>query len=185
MRPANVRLGFTMIEILVVVAIMAIVLGIGIPSMFRVITKTPMAQAVSAFVEGCDKARGAAILDGVPSELIIDVEDGRLILSVRTAPQWTHTGSEGEEGLVGGSKTLAGSGGFRTALSEDVVLRELFINQRDYLDASTTQTDDARIRFFPNGVCDEMNVLISLGSEFQKIMLDPVTGGTDVEKVKD
>ena len=179
--------GFTLVEILVVVAIMAVVMTIGIPSIFRVIKKGPMAQAVSDVVDGCDKARGAAILDGIPTELIFDAVDGRFVLSVRTAPQWASSSNQedGEIQVIGQGKAVSASGGFKATLHEDIVLREMFINQRDFLDSSVTESDDARIRFFPNGVCDEMNILLSYESTYMKIILDPVTGVTDVEKIRE
>src|SRR4029453_18387464 len=55
---------FTLIEIMIVVAIMGIILATGSPSIYRIWKKEGMRQAVSDVVEVCSNARARAIFSG-------------------------------------------------------------------------------------------------------------------------
>lgn len=68
--------GFTLIEILVVVAILGIIAAIGIPSMARTLQKEGMRKAVSEMVEACSDARAMAILKQETATLTIRPHDG-------------------------------------------------------------------------------------------------------------
>ena len=71
----NSRLAFTLIEIMIVVAIMGLIMAMGIPSLARSMRKEGMRKAVSDMVEACSGARAAAILSGQPAELVIRPQD--------------------------------------------------------------------------------------------------------------
>jgi prepilin-type N-terminal cleavage/methylation domain-containing protein len=64
--------GFTLVEIMVVVGIMAMVMGIGLPAVFYSFKKDPMRQGVDEVIEACNRARTQAILAGVTAELRIN-----------------------------------------------------------------------------------------------------------------
>ncbi|MEO6035164.1 MAG: prepilin-type N-terminal cleavage/methylation domain-containing protein [Verrucomicrobiota bacterium] len=66
---------FTLIEIMVVVAIIGIIMAMGIPSIARSMRKEGLRKAVSDMVEACSGARSAAILTGQPADLIIHPRD--------------------------------------------------------------------------------------------------------------
>src|ERR1051325_1591742 len=78
--PAARRDGFTLIEIMMVVGILGMVLAMGMPAFVRSVRKDPLRQAVNDIEEACSKAREAAILRGVPAELVISA-DGHLTVS--------------------------------------------------------------------------------------------------------
>ena len=60
-RPAAARArGFTMIELMVVIAIMAITLTIGVPAFVRALHKEGMRKAQSDLLEACQKARAGS-----------------------------------------------------------------------------------------------------------------------------
>lgn len=66
---------FTLVEIMIVVAIMGILMAMGIPSIARALRKEGMRKAVSDIVEACNGARAAAILTGQPADLVIRPHD--------------------------------------------------------------------------------------------------------------
>src|SRR5213596_4165867 len=78
--PATGRGGFTLIEIMMVVGILGMVLAMGMPAFVQSIRRDPLRQAVKDIEDACSKAREAAILRGVPAELVISA-DGHLTVS--------------------------------------------------------------------------------------------------------
>lgn len=74
-RPGPKR-GFTLIEIMIVVAILALVLATGVPAMFRAAEKDSMRAVVVGIVEACHFARAQAILTGTMKELVIRPREG-------------------------------------------------------------------------------------------------------------
>ena len=63
--------GFTLIEIMMVVAIIGLTLTMGIPSFVRVLKKEGMRKAESDLLEACQEARRAAIMDNQTTDLVI------------------------------------------------------------------------------------------------------------------
>src|SRR6188768_3288768 len=84
MRTARHTRGFTLIEIMIVIAIMAIVMTIGVPSIYRAMRRDDLARAMNDTVEGCKTARDRAILQGVPYEFVVS-EGGQLNARPRRA----------------------------------------------------------------------------------------------------
>jgi prepilin-type N-terminal cleavage/methylation domain-containing protein len=69
---------FTLIEIMIVVAIIGIIMAMGIPSIVRTMRKEGMRKAVSDLVEACSEARATAILSGTKADLVIRPQDGTI-----------------------------------------------------------------------------------------------------------
>jgi prepilin-type N-terminal cleavage/methylation domain-containing protein len=69
---------FTLIEIMVVVALIGIIMAMGIPSIVRSIRKEGMRKATSDLVEACNDARATAILSGTTSDMVIRPQDGTI-----------------------------------------------------------------------------------------------------------
>jgi prepilin-type N-terminal cleavage/methylation domain-containing protein len=182
---------YTLVEILLVIAIMAVILAIGIPSVFHNLRKSPMRQAVSDLQEACQTARVTAILRGAPAEVVISAQDGSL--SVRPAAQ------DREAGVAGGDDDFGGvaapmPGGAETAgtpsstpvptfsarLPESVAFKKLVVNLRDMM-----EYDQARIRFYPNGTCDAFAAtLLSEQNEERSITLEITTARDRVEVLR-
>ncbi len=69
------RRAFTLVEIMIVVAIIGIVMAMGIPSMVHAMKKEGLRKAVSDMVEACSSARADAILKAHTSDVVIRPKD--------------------------------------------------------------------------------------------------------------
>ena len=143
------RRAFTLLEIMIVTAIMGIIMTMGVPLVYRVWHKEPMRKAVSDVVEVLSNARARAILRGTMTQVVFH-------------PQ---TGSLGIGGAHSGS-------GLSVQLPEGVAIDMLDVNLAEYKDA-----DQALVRFYPNGTCDEMTLILhSDRNEQRGITLEITTG---------
>ena len=68
--------GFTLIEIMMVVAIIGLTLTMGIPSFVRVLKKEGMRKAESDLLEACQNARRAAIINNQTTDLVFHPLEG-------------------------------------------------------------------------------------------------------------
>ena len=78
MKTSRFNPAFTLIEVMIVVAIIGIVMAMGIPSIVNSVRKEGMRKAVSDVTEACSEARAAAILSGSKSTLVIRPIDGTI-----------------------------------------------------------------------------------------------------------
>ncbi|MBI3191776.1 MAG: hypothetical protein HYZ36_03845, partial [Pedosphaera parvula] len=131
-----------MIEIMIVVGMIAIIMAWGLPSFVNSMRKNSMRQAVSDLMEGLSHARARAILSGVPAEFVIGADGGQL--SVQSAA-----------GAAGQADSAGGRSNFSAHLGEDIAIDMLDVNFHDQM-----QADEARVRFYPNGTCDEFTIVI-------------------------
>src|SRR5437870_4922761 len=69
------RSAFTLIEIMIVVAIMGIVITIAVPTLYHQLHPDSMRKAVSDVLEACREARALAILQGTPTDLVFNPDD--------------------------------------------------------------------------------------------------------------
>jgi len=179
---------FTLVELMVVVAIMGIVMTLAIPTIYQQLHPESMRKAVSQVMEACSHARARAILNGVDTDLVIHPADREFELS--TAP--SSPSSAGQNPLfspdVAGndwrtppkpapSPTGVSDNFFPLKLSDRIMIEGMGINGEDY-----TEDEVGRVRFYPNGTSDEMSiVLTSDKGERRNITLEVVTGMPDVE----
>ena len=139
------RRAFTLIEIMIVVAIIGLVAAMGVPSILQALRKDGMRKAVSDVKEGLDNARARAIVSGQTTEVVFN-------------PLQKSIGS--------------------TALPDGVDIAMLDINLLDY-----GASDEARVRFFPNGTCDELILVLHSRDEWEKITLEFSTALASVSPV--
>jgi Tfp pilus assembly protein FimT len=153
---------------MVVMAIIAIIMTAGIPSMMRAMEKDDLSRAIHDTIEGCKTARDRAILQGVPWVFIVR-ENGQL--DVQAAPQ---------EDLRKGTRSTAASGkslpaspysGFPRHLGEDVMIQLIDVNFINHM-----EMPEARVRFFPNGTADEFTVVYAWNGRQRSVTIDIVTG---------
>lgn len=159
--------GFTLIEIMVTVAIISLLFGIGIPTAWRAMQKDQLTRAMRDTVEGCKIARDRAILQGVPYEFVVR-QDGAL--DVVAAPVAGGPPSQRN------TRTLAESpyAAFPRQLGEDVMIQLIGVNFIDLM-----QAEEARVRFYPNGTCDEFTVVYAWDGRQRTVKTDIVTGQTE------
>ena len=139
------RRAFTLIEMMIVVAIIGLIAAMGVPSFLQALRKDGMRKAVSDVKEGLDNARARAIVSGQTTEVVFN-------------PLQKSIGS--------------------TALPDGVDIAMLDINLLDY-----GATEEARVRFFPNGTCDELTLVLHSRDEWEKITLEFSTALASVSPV--
>jgi len=178
-RGASFFRAFTLIEIMIVVGILGIVLAMGVPPFVRIFQKDPLRQAVSDITEACGKARAQAILQGVPTALVIRASDGRV--SVVSAPE-----TKSDETVIPsgspGPPTAADATGpsvFSARLHEDVAITLLYVNLKNEMEA-----EESRVHFYSNGTSDEFTIVLQKGAGIRKISLECVTGLPNVEVIR-
>ena len=156
---------FTMIEIMVVVGIMAVILTMGAPSIYRLLRKEGMRKATSDVVEVLNLARSRAILGGSPTEVVFHPLERQL--------------SVGGGGGDSEKPSVTGGASSEAKIDEDITIEMLDINLMEYKDSEW-----ARVRFYPNGTSDEMTLVLRSGNnEWKKITLEVTTGYTSVDDV--
>jgi prepilin-type N-terminal cleavage/methylation domain-containing protein len=136
---------FTLIEIMIVVAILGLVAAMGVPSILQSLRKDGMRKAVSDVKEALDTARSRAIFSGQNTEVVFH-------------PLERSVGS--------------------TVLPEGVEIAMLDINLLDY-----GASEEARVRFFSNGTCDELTLVLHARDEWEKITLEFSTSLASVSPV--
>ena len=169
--PIPRRNAFTLIEIMIVVAIIAIVMTAGVPSMYRAMRKDDLQRAVTDTIEGCKTARDRAILQGVPYEFVLS-ESGAM--NVRQAPvELPARAAFDRPTSEGGARQLPAGpySGFPRQLGEDVMIQMIDVNFISHMDAP-----EARVRFYPNGISDEFTVVYAWRGKQRTVMIDIVTG---------
>ena len=149
--------GFTLIELMVVVGIMGLVLAMGAPTLYKFFHKEGFRKSVGDMMEVCSTARARAILSQTTTELVFHPQE---------------RSCEAAGAVTGGWGAWARSAKFE----DDVVIEMLDVNLSEY-----KQAEEARVRFFPNGTCDEMTLIVRVGSEWRKISLELTTGLASLE----
>ncbi len=176
---------FTLIELMVVIAIMGIVMTIAIPTIYQQLHPESMRKAVSDVMEACSHARARAILDGAPTDLVIhpairqfEVVAGSSISPEQGGPLAPEmAGSDWHTAPRTVSRGGSGGGAFSVKLSDRIVIEGMGINGEDY-----TEDEVGRVRFYPNGTSDEFSiVLLSDRGERRNITLEVVTALADTE----
>jgi prepilin-type N-terminal cleavage/methylation domain-containing protein len=166
--------GFTLIEIMIVVAIMGIVMTMSVPIVYKVWRKAPLRKAVADVVEVCSNARARAIMQGTMTQVVFHPKENRL--EVSGAGGGSRFGGDAG-GALGGGAPVATSSGLSARLPDEVIIQELDINMSgiEFRDVET-----ATVRFYPNGISDEMRMVLFDGRDQIGIELEITTGLVNV-----
>jgi type II secretion system protein H len=154
-------LGFTLIEIMIVVAIIGLIAAMGAPSIGKALQKEGMRKAVSDVEDVFFSAREQAIFQNKKVAVIFYPNQNRF------GVEGTSAGSD-EGGTVvnhHSGKTLVAT------LPEGVQFAMLDIFRQDYV-----QSDWARVFFNPDGTADEAVIVLISKGRTQKITLEYATG---------
>jgi prepilin-type N-terminal cleavage/methylation domain-containing protein len=165
---------FTLIEIMIVVAIMGIVMAMSVPIVYKVWHKAPMREAVKSIVEVCSNARARAIMQGRVTEVIIHPKENRLWLAGAGSPPQPAGQPGGDAPL---SAPAASGSGLSAQLSDQIIIETLDINMSG---VEFNDADEAKVRFYPNGISDEMRMILFDGHDRMGIELEITTGLANV-----
>jgi len=146
------RDAFTLIEVLVVVAILGLILTIGIPAFVRALHKEGMRKAQSDVLEACQKARGNAILKSANQTLVFHPMD----------------------------KSFEAPGAFPlTVLPPEVNIVGFSMSGEEYV---PEDADVVTVNFYPRGTSDEFAITLRSAADGSQctISLDEVTALADI-----
>lgn len=158
---------FTLIEIMIVCALMALICATAVPSIYQITKKEGMRRAVGDLKDVCDNARSKAIYTGNDAAVIFKLQERRFYIvggaaarvslntDVSSVPEFEPAPGTGTTGII----------------PEDITLEMLDVNLSEYKDSEW-----ARIMFHSDGTCDEATIVYHSDKEYRKITLEPGTG---------
>jgi prepilin-type N-terminal cleavage/methylation domain-containing protein len=168
-RKSSVVNGFTLIELMMVVAIVGLMMATGVPAFLSVTREAPMRRAVNDVTEICTRARAQAILQGQTTMVVFHPRLKQVSFSSTADPS-----------APAAPATRVGRAPVNSSeFDSSVVIEGLGINNFDY-----TDSEEARVRFFANGTSDEMTLVLSSAGEYRKITLEVTTALASVGNVR-
>ena len=157
------RAAFTLIEIMVVLAILGLVAAMGMPPLLKALQKNGMRKALGDIQDVCFSAREKAIWT-------------QQKVAVVFYPQQR---TFGVEGSAGGETMNLRSGKVTSAtLPDGIEIAMLDIFRQDY-----AESEWAKVFFNADGTCDEAVIVLIGRGEREKITLDFATGQPEVSDV--
>ena len=163
------RAGFTLIELMMVVAIIGLMMAAGVPAILSMTREAPMRKAVNDMMEICSRARAQAILGGQTTTVVFHPRVREVDFS----------GGAASSGQATAVARVGHAAVNTTQFDPHVTVEGLGINNMDY-----TQSDEGRVRFFSNGTSDEMTLVLSSDGEYRKITLEVTTALASVGTVR-
>jgi prepilin-type N-terminal cleavage/methylation domain-containing protein len=161
--------GFTLIELMMVVAIIGLIMATGVPAILSITHEAPLRKAVNDMMEICSHARAQAILGGQTTTIVFHPRVRQVALS----------GGAGSSGPSAPATRVGQAAVNASEFGPGVVIEGLGINNFDY-----TDSEEARVRFFANGTSDEMTLVLSANGEYRKITLELTTALATVGSVR-
>jgi len=177
---ARLQMAFTLLEIMMVVAIFGLMLTMSVPAILRTMHQEPLRKAVNDVMDICSHARAQAILHGVPVSVVFHPRSGQVALASIATTNLTGSflPSDAPAGEIRPS-TSNSSPLNSTQINSDITIDMLDINLLEY-----KGSDEARVRFFSDGTSDEMTLILHSGDQYRKITLEVTTGLASVEVIE-
>jgi general secretion pathway protein H len=174
--------GFTLIELMIVIGIMAVVMAISVPSMYRTLERDSIRRATQDVLDIFQRARSRAIMTGQPVQLVIQPQTRVfLVMPLQQAEGMT----EEDYVLQEIEKILSAEveGDAPRTRDEDTMklsdrMQILFIGVNFVADLQ--EEDMVPVRFYPNGTSDEFTmVIVSDSNQSRLFQLDVPTALLD------
>jgi Tfp pilus assembly protein FimT len=144
--------------------LIAIVMGMGAPSFYQAYKKEPMRRLMTGMQDACRDARSQAILQGKIVYVVVQSGDHRFFVE---------GGGSSKEALPPGVTTSG-------EIPDSIAVELLEVNLMSFM-----QEDRARVRFFPDGTCDEFTmVVLSDRNERRMFTLESTTSISTVGDVR-
>lgn len=145
--------GFTLLELLIVVLVMALALAVSYPSLSRGSASIHLRATGRDVLNTFRYAREKAVTEQIGMKVTVDREKQRLILT---------------NDLGDGTRTYAMPG--------DVKIHRIALGSSEITNGPVI------VRFLPNGSSDSAEVLLkSDAGSFLRVISDPITGGAHIE----
>ena len=165
---SRLRHAFTLIEIMIVVAIMGLIAAMSVPTIYQIAKKEGMRRAMSDLKDVCSNARAQAIFSGKPTSVMFHPTERRFEVSGSSAPAATDPVT-GEERSAPGPAPGTGLTGI---IPDDVTIEMLDVNMFEYKDSEWTV-----VRFSEMGTSDEMTIILrDADNKYRKLTLEATTG---------
>jgi len=168
-RKSPIKNGFTLIELMMVVAIIGLMMATGVPAILSVTREAPMRRAVNDVTEICSRARAQAILQGQTTMMVFHPR----------LKQVSFNGGADAAAPVAPATRVGRAPVNAAEFDSSVAIEGLGINNFDY-----TDSEEARVRFFANGTSDEMTLVLSSAGEYRKITLEVTSALASVGNVR-
>ena len=179
------RAAFTLIEIMVVCAIIGIVMTIAIPSISRQLHPESMQKGVNDILKACEEAREQAVLTRTQMKLVIRPADKQFqVTQAHGGSSRTRLESEnlaGEEWRMSDrlppSRKAPAGGLSNFKLADRIMIEAIGLHKLNYTDDEVVE-----VNFYENGTCDEFHIVLGSGEgEARMIALEVATAVPDIE----
>lgn len=170
---------FTLLEIMMVVAIIGLMMTMGVPAILRTMHQEPLRKAVNDVMNICSHARAQAILSGQTTTVVFHPRSGKVFLaSIAGTSATDNFGPPDGPSDKTTSAVPDPSALNSTQFGNGVIIDMLDVNLTEYKGA-----DEARVHFFPNGTSDEMTLILHYGDQYRKISLEVTTALASLEVI--
>jgi prepilin-type N-terminal cleavage/methylation domain-containing protein len=166
-RKSSIINGFTLIELMMVVAIIGLMMATAVPAILSVTREAPLRKAVNDTLDICRTARAQAILHDQTTLVVFH-------------PRLRQVAFSGSADASAPSTRVGHAAVNAAEFDPSVVIEGLGINNYDYTDSE----GEARVRFFANGTSDDMTLVLSSVGEYRKITLEVTTALPSVGTVR-
>jgi hypothetical protein len=133
-------------------------------------------------MDACSEARSRAIFQGKTTEITFYPQENRWEIA-NAASDADQSSVDDPTGNANSAPVPAQHSPWSEAASgklpDGVVFAMMDINLDDYL-----ESPEASVRFFPNGTCDEMTLVLHSGNDWREISLEFATALATASEVK-